>query len=317
MLPPTPTHHSPPPSLRDWLISIALMIATFASTFYVGAAMVLQKTPQTFEELVHGWVFAIPLMAILMTHEFGHFIAGRIHRVDISPPYFIPAPFFLLGTMGAVISMREQIRSRNALLDIGAAGPLAGLAVAIPVLAYGIATSPVGPLPTDGMYFIEGRSLLYAAMLWLLKGPIPQGHDILLNPTALAGWAGLLVTLINLVPFGQLDGGHVGYALLDRRQDKVSKLVLRTLPILAIAVCLAYGLPSYLRDDPTDRFQANATAGVQWMVWAALLWFMTRNSGVAHPPTVNAKLSPRRRIIGWGTLSLFVLLFMPSWLRLQ
>ena len=312
-----PRHASPAPSRRDWTISITLMIATLLSTLYVGASMVLRHTPTSAVELAQGWVFAIPLMAILMTHEFGHFIAGRLHRVDISPPYFIPVPFFLLGTLGAVISLRERIRTRNALLDIGAAGPLAGLIVAIPIFAYGIATSPIEPLPTEGNYLVEGRSILYAALLWGIKGPIPAGHDIMLTPTALAGWAGLLVTLINLAPFGQLDGGHVGYALLGKKQDRISRAVLRALPVLALIVCIAYGLPSYLRHDPEPRLVANATAGVQWLVWAALLWLMTRASGSAHPPTEDESLSPRRRIIGWVTLALFVVLFMPSWLRVQ
>ena len=162
--------------------------------------MVLRHPPTSLTELQTGWVFSVPLMAILLAHEFGHFFAGRYHRVDVSPPYFIPIPFFLLGTLGAVIQIRERIRSRNALLDIGAAGPLAGLAVALPVIIYGIATSPVEPLP-EGPYMLEGRSLLYLGLLSWLKGPIPEGYDIMLTPTALAGWAGLLVTMINLLPF--------------------------------------------------------------------------------------------------------------------
>ena len=149
--------------------------------------------------------------------------------------FFIPVPFFLLGTMGAVIQIRERIRSRNALLDIGAAGPLAGMVVAVPIVAYGIAASPVEPLP-DANYMIEGRSLLYLAMLHGIKGEIPAGYDIMLTPTALAGWAGLLVTMINLLPFGQLDGGHVAYALWGPRQDRVSQIVIRLLPVLAVTV---------------------------------------------------------------------------------
>ena len=301
---------------RDWVVSIALMIATMWSTLYVGAAMVLGATP-TPSQLWQGWVFAVPLMAILMAHEFGHYFAGRIHRVNISPPYFIPAPFFLLGTMGAVISMRQTIRSRNALLDIGAAGPIAGLVVAIPVFIYGIVTSPIEPLPTEGNYLLEGRSILYWLLLSGLKGPIAEGHDIMLTPTALAGWAGLLVTMINLLPFGQLDGGHIGYALIGRRQDTVSNKVLKWLPWVALLVCIAYGVPSYLRGDPRPRLDYNATAGMQWFVWAGLLWLMTRAAGRDHPPTEDDTLSPKRRLIGWATMAMFVLLFMPTWMRVQ
>ena len=116
--------------------------------------------------------------------------------------------------MGAVILMPNRIQSRNALLDIGAAGPLAGLAVALLVLAYGIMQSNIAPEPQGVVYYMEGRSLLYLGLLYALKGPIPAGYDIMLGPTAFAGWAGLLVTMLNLIPAVQLDGGHVAYALL-------------------------------------------------------------------------------------------------------
>ena len=212
-----------------------LIALTFLSTFYVGAAQVLRRPPTSVDELWTGWVFSLPLMAILLAHEFGHFFAGMYHRIDVSPPYFIPVPFFLLGTLGAVIQMRERIRSRNALLDIGAAGPLCGMLVALPVVVYGIATSPVEPIP-EGEYFVEGRSILYLAILHGLKGPIAAGHDVLLSPTALAGWAGLLVTMINLLPFGQLDGGHIAFALLGPRQNRISRLVLRLLPLVAVLI---------------------------------------------------------------------------------
>lgn len=299
-----------------WGLPLLLMALTFASTFYVGAGMALGKPPTSLAELAAGWVFSLPLMAILMAHEFGHFFAGMYHRVDVSPPYFIPVPFFLFGTMGAVIQIRERIRSRNALLDIGAAGPLCGMAVALPVLIYGIAASPVEQLP-NAPYIVEGRSILYVGLLWWLKGPIADGYDIMLTPTALAGWAGLLVTMINLIPFGQLDGGHVAYALLGHRQNSVSALVLRALPILAVIVCLAYGLPAYLHGIRGERLVYDASAGVHWLVWAFLLWLLTRATGPGHPPTEDSQLSPRRRAVGWLTMLLFVLLFMPAWIRMQ
>jgi len=292
------------------------MALTFLSTLYVGAGMVLGQPPLSLEELRAGWVFSLPLMAILLAHEFGHFFAGKYHDVDVSPPYFIPVPFFLLGTLGAVIQIRERIRSRNALLDIGAAGPLAGLAVAVPVIIYGVATSPVEPLP-DTTYMLEGRSLLYLGVLSWLKGPIPQGYDIMLSPTALAGWAGLLITMINLLPFGQLDGGHVAYALLGHRQDQISRYVLRLLPLLAIVVSAAYGIPSYVDGVRGENLAYDASAGMHWLVWAVVLWALTRATGANHPPTEDAWVSPRRRVVGWLTLLLFILLFMPSWIRMQ
>ncbi len=305
--------------MRRWGLPILLMVATFFSTLHVGAQMVLGANDYSLSDIWSGWVFAVPLMAILMAHEFGHYIAGRIHRVDISPPFFIPMPYFLLGTMGAVIRMRGAIRSRNALLDVGAAGPLAGLVVAIPVLAYGIATSPVEPLPEAGTthYLMEGRSLLYWSLLVALKGQIPSGSDIMLNPTAFAGWAGLLITMINLLPFGQLDGGHVGYALLGVRQDRVSRGVLRALPVLAFGVGLYYGIPSYLRGADVETMVSDFSAGVQWLVWGGVLFVMALFSGWKHPPTSPQQLSERRRAVAILTLACFALLFMPSWLRLR
>lgn len=300
----------------QWGLPLILMALTFLSTFYVGAGMVLGQPPISLAELQTGWVFSLPLMAILLAHEFGHFFAGRYHQVDVSPPYFLPVPFFLLGTLGAVIQIRERIRTRNALLDIGAAGPLAGMAIAVPVIIYGVATSPVEPLP-DVTYMLEGRSLLYLAVLNGLKGPIPQGYDIMLSPTALAGWAGLLITMINLLPFGQLDGGHIAYALLGRRQDQLSRYVLRLLPLLAVVVSAAYGIPSYIDGARGETLVYDASAGMHWLVWALVLWALTRATGPDHPPTEDAQVSPRRRVVGWLTLSLFILLFMPSWIRMQ
>ncbi|MEM9069060.1 MAG: site-2 protease family protein, partial [Myxococcota bacterium] len=177
--------------VREWAVPAALFVLTFLSMLWVGAAMTLGETAEL-HELHHGVSFAVPLMAILFAHEMGHYVAGVLHRVDISPPYFIPMPITFLGTLGAVIRMRGAIRSRNALLDVGAAGPLAGMAVAIPVLCYGIATSPIEVLPprTDASLILEGHSIFYEVLLAAFHGTIPAGSDISLTPTALAGWAG-------------------------------------------------------------------------------------------------------------------------------
>lgn len=309
-----------PPEESEAKASLAwpllLFVATCASTLYVGALME-GATMESVTELWLGWPFAVPLMAILLAHEMGHYVAGRIHGVDVSLPYFIPMPMTLLGTMGAVIRIRGRIRSRDALLDVGAAGPLAGMAIALPVVIYGLATSPVEPLPdaTDAAYVIEGRSLLYLGLLHGLHGSIPAGHDIMLSSTALAGWAGLLVTMINLLPFGQLDGGHVAYSILGERQNRVSRWVLRGLPFLAVAVSLIYLFPSWLAGEPKPMLAANALAGTQWLMWAVVLYLMTRVAGSDHPPTDNDVLSRRRRWIAIATLALFALLFMPTWIR--
>jgi membrane-associated protease RseP (regulator of RpoE activity) len=245
----------------------------------------------------------------------GHYIAARIHGVNTSPPLFIPLPL-LLGTMGAVIQMRERIERRNALLDIGAAGPLAGMVIALPVLIYGLSISPVEELAQHASEetFVEGRGLLYWGLLYALKGPIPEGHDIWLGPTAMAGWAGLLVTMINLVPIGQLDGGHVAYALFGERQNRFSTLLHRALPFIGITVSMAYLVPAYLRGERGEALYGDAMAGMHWITWAIVLSVLFRFGGHGHPPTGDERLSPMRRAIAVGTLVLFVLLFMPSWI---
>ncbi len=298
---------------RRFHLSFVLFGLTLVSTTWVGA-LNAGAEKFTLHELARGLSYSIPLMTILLAHELGHYIAARIHRVPASPPFFVPMPFPPLGTMGAVILMKGRIAQRNALFDIGAAGPLAGLAVAIPVLAYGIVQSQVGPTP-HAAHLQEGHSLLYLALLRLLKGPIPEGSDILLSPTAFAGWAGLLVTMINLIPAVQLDGGHVAYALFGERQQRYSKLLRRALLPLAAAVSLAYGLPAYFAGARGEALQDAFAPGMQWLVWSLVLGFLARRSDHEHPPTDDHELSPRRRILARLTLGLFVLLFMPAWLR--
>ena len=299
-----------PPRPR-YALALALFALTCASTTYVGA---------TFwggGKLAIGLSYSVPLMAILLAHELGHYVTARIHRVPASLPYFIPIPIPPLGTMGAVILMRDRIANRNALLDVGAAGPLAGLCVALPVLVYGIAQSPVQPSPTDVPFWTqEGHSLLYLALLRLLKGPFPPGHDVMLTPTAFAGWAGLLVTMLNLVPALQLDGGHVAYALLGDRYERLSRFVRRSLLPLAVTVALAYGLPELLGGRRGEALWNGFAPGMQWFTWWLILSWMARRGESEHPPVDPGALSPGRRWLAALTLLLFVLLFMPAWLRI-
>lgn len=303
-----PPDHGP----RRWALPIVLLFLTLLSTLWVGAEMhgVSVASPR---DLLAGADFSLPLLAILLTHEMGHYIAGRIHGVDVSPPYFIPMPLTLLGTMGAVIQMRRRIQDTDALLDVGAAGPLAGLAVALPVLVFGLVQSPVQPLPasTEGLIF-EGHSILYELLLFATKGPIPAGQDIMLSPTAFAGWAGLLVTMMNLLPVGQLDGGHVAYALLGERQNVLGRRILAGLPFVAIATSGYYVVHALMAGSPIT---SAAMAGVHWLVWFGVLLALGRFGGLEHPPAGNRPLSPGRRVIAIATLALFVLLFMPSWVR--
>lgn len=296
--PPTPLFKA----LPFVLFALTALTTTFVPIYYNG------------ESLSGALQFSVPLLSILLAHEFGHYIAARIHRVPASLPFFVPLPLPPLGTMGAVILMSDRIKSRNALLDIGAAGPLAGLVVALPVLVYGISVSPVDPLP-DRVYTAEGHSLLYAGLLYLLKGPIPAGYDISLGPTAFAGWAGLLVTMLNLIPSLQLDGGHVAHALLGERHERISFFVRRSLFALGIGVSLYYGTAAFQQGLRGLDWLTEASVGMQWLIWGGILHWMAGRSDREHPPTEGEPLSPVRRWVASFTLGLFVLLFMPAWLR--
>ncbi|MCA9611530.1 MAG: site-2 protease family protein [Sandaracinus sp.] len=302
---------------QEWRVPLALFVATMGTTLY-GGALLEGVDVQTPRDALAGWVFALPLLAILLTHELGHYVAGKLHGVDLSPPHFIPMPT-ALGTMGAVINMRERITRRDALLDVGAAGPLAGLVVAIPILIYGLATSEVREMAARSIeqpVMLEGHSVLYALLLRLTHGEIPEGHDIYLNSTALAGWAGLLLTLINLVPFGQLDGGHIAFALFGERQNRRSRWVLAGLPVIGVVVGLAHGVPTLLAKAPWDFVLRDFAAGANWMLWGVVLFGLSRlGGGIDHPPTDDVELSPKRRAVAWLCLVLFGLLFMPSWMR--
>jgi membrane-associated protease RseP (regulator of RpoE activity) len=258
--------------------------------------------------VLSAWTYTVPLMGILLTHEFGHYIAARIHKVPASLPHFIPLPLLSpFGTMGAVIGMRGRIESRNALLDIGAAGPLAGLCVAIPVILIGLRTSPVMPIPEDGIQ--EGQCLLYYALKRIAIGPIPAGHDVFLNGPAFAGWVGLFVTMLNLVPVGQLDGGHIAYALFDKKQNRYARLVHFSM-LGMFALNLLRFLPPALRGQGSIGDAIGNS--ISWLVWFVLVHILGRLGGQDHPPTEPGELSPKRRFIGVLSLVVFVLLFMPT-----
>jgi membrane-associated protease RseP (regulator of RpoE activity) len=308
------------PPLR---VNVFLFLATFLTVFLAGAIHRQSFDGKPFESsaelwraaidprfLASGWTFAVPLLAILVAHEFGHYFAALYHRVPASLPYFIPLPLLSpFGTMGAVIAMPGRIRSRNALLDIGAAGPLAGLVVAIPVIAWGLLQSPVGPLPKE--YTQEGQSLFYLAMKRLVLGPIPDGSDVSLSPTAFAGWAGILVTMINLLPFGQLDGGHIAYALFGPIQNRLAVWFRRSLLVLFVYNLFVFLLPVLRKTSRLDVGEAVMNSSF-WLVWYVFLWLLASLSGREHPPFEPGPLSPGRRAVAWLCLFVFVALFMPT-----
>jgi membrane-associated protease RseP (regulator of RpoE activity) len=312
-MPPSPLELEAPRTARKGRLwtPILLFVATCLSVLWTGAAMVLHGSPATLAELASGWVYALPLMSILLCHESGHYIAARVHGVPASLPYFLPLPAVSpFGTLGAVITMPDRIRSRNALLDIGAAGPLAGMAVALPVLLFGLSLSPV-EAQSSGEYLQEGQSLLYWLLKYLVKGSIPNGHDVILHPTATAGWVGLFVTMINLLPWGQLDGGHIAFALLGPRQNRIARLVR-----WGVLGFFAYNLLRFvgpvLMHQSHMPLEVAISNSLTWLVWYGLLGLMSRTTGREHPPVEAGALTPARRGVAIVCLALFVLLFMPT-----
>jgi Zn-dependent protease len=243
-------------------------------------------------------------MAILLAHEFGHFIAARIHRVDASLPYFLPLPFLSpFGTMGAVIRMRSAIATRRALLDIGAAGPLCGLALAIPLYAWGVAHSAVIPLPgagrEDGQTIQLGSSLLLSWLDRRFGPPVAEGMDILLSPVAYAAWAGMFVTMINLLPVGQLDGGHVAYAWLGKRQDHITPWVHRSLFAFFFVSLASFVVRDLRTGFGLWHFGRHVNNALFWLVWFEVLAVIGTLSTQSRVGTNEAGqgLSPSSRAV--------------------
>lgn len=308
---------APPPRRRWRWLPALLLLATAYTTVTTGADLALGERLAAAADgptrLLAGLPYASALLAILGAHELGHWLMGRAWGVDSTLPHFIPGPG-PAGTFGAVIRIRSPIPSRRAVLDIGIAGPLAGLVVALPVLALGLSRSeirPVGDALLEGAglesplallrSWLAGRDLLGEVsgaqlmgdslatwgMQRLVLGPVPPGHEVLLHPVAFAGWIGLLVTTLNLLPIGQLDGGHVLYAWLGgERAEKASRL-------------LSWGL-----------FAAGLTTSWTWLVWWAITRFLVR---LRHPPATEEEepLDRGRVVLAILALLLFALTFVP------
>lgn len=317
-----PTHHDPAAyddqerEPTKYGLNLLLFVLTTISVFWSGAAeldatLAESLDPRRLLEIWRGWPFAVPLLAILVAHESGHYVAARLHRVPASLPFFIPLPKLSpFGTLGAIIGMSGRIRSRVALLDIGAAGPLAGMVVALPVLAIGLAKSPI--LPNSEHYAQEGQSLLYMFMKRVFAGPIPAGSDVQLHLTAMAGWVGLLVTMINMLPWGQLDGGHIAYALFGERQHGFARWVRRSL-LLLFAFNLVRFVGPVLRQQSSLGYGFAISNSLFWLIWFGFTGLIGRISGGAeHPPFEPGELGRGRRAVAWLCLLMFVLLFMPT-----
>jgi membrane-associated protease RseP (regulator of RpoE activity) len=289
-------------------VNLVLFVLTLVSTLAAGLSFVgsptfdaLRSDPSAARFLA-GAPFAFTLLAILGVHELGHYFTARHYRASVSLPYFIPAPF-LFGTLGAIILMRSPARDRNSLFDIAAAGPLAGLAVALPAGLLGFAWSSVVPVPAGG-YVAFGDSLLTWGLSYLRFGHIPPGYMLFTHPMADAAWAGFLVTALNLFPVGQLDGGRISYALFGRHHRKIGKAT--------VAALLVLGVGSFiwsLRAPGGDAFSALASS-MNWFVWAGVISLLV---GFQHSPPLDdlSPISPGRRVVGIACLLLMLLLIPP------
>jgi membrane-associated protease RseP (regulator of RpoE activity) len=309
---------------RAWrggpLKPLLLFVLTVFSTTVTGAFYVHHDSPFPLRD---GLSYSVPLLAILVCHEFGHYFAAKLHGVPASLPYFIPLPFGF-GTMGAVIS-QAGTTDRRKLIDIGAAGPLAGLVVAIPVLIHGLQLSEVKPLV--GLGSQEGNSLLYAGLKYLIKGAFlpSNGRDVALHPTAWAGWAGLLVTMINLLPVGQLDGGHVATAYFGNRYRAAARVVHQALPWLSLVAfgwvyrVVQHEAAGQSLPEGASAVGAAINAALVWMVWFVLLWVLGRLArGFDHPLVDDqVPLPPSRNALFWIVAVIFALIFMPVPLRMS
>lgn len=303
-------------------VNLLLIVLTLGSMIFAGAVSSYSgPVPEStlgfwraiLRTLPSGVPFAASLLAILATHEFGHYLAGRYHKTQVSLPYFIPFPLSPFGTMGAFIQLKEIPKNKRILLDIGIAGPLAGLVVAIPILLYGLSLSEIQPIqvvPGQG-FQLEGNSLLYllakfvvfgrllpepanygnlpAAIYWLryffTSSPLPiGGYDVFIHPVAWAGWAGLLVTALNLIPAGQLDGGHIMYTLLGARARRLWPFILVALAIMG--------------------FFWNG-----WWIWAVLILLLGRI--FAEPLDQITPLDPPRKRLAVLGIVVFFLVFIP------
>jgi membrane-associated protease RseP (regulator of RpoE activity) len=219
-----------PPRALSWRLNAVLFVATAASVFGTRFVAEAALADGLRVALVYAGQFTGALLAILLAHEFGHYVAARIHGVEASLPFFIPVPMLSpFGTMGAVIRMRSLIPTRRALFDIGAAGPLAGLALALPLYAWGVAHSHFGPTSAAAGGMELGESLLSRLLDHLFAPPVPEGAELWLSPIALAAWFGMFMTMLNLLPVGQLDGGHVAFALFGPKQNRVAQWAHRSM----------------------------------------------------------------------------------------
>jgi membrane-associated protease RseP (regulator of RpoE activity) len=278
----------PDPKPPRLLLHLGLLLATVVTTVIAGALQQGVNPLETPALLYKGIPFSFTLLLILGAHEMGHYLVSRRHHLDVTLPYFIPAPPipFIIGTFGAFIRIRSPIRDKRALLDVGCSGPLTGVLVAIPVILIGLKLSTVTVTGGGGETLTLGEPLLFKLLSRLALGPMTPEQNVILHPVAFAGWIGLLVTALNLLPVGQLDGGHVAYALFPEYHRYISLGVLGLLVVCGVWFWQG------------------------WLMWAVLLAFL----GWRHPPPYQfwVPLDRRRRVLGIITIVVFGLTFSPA-----
>ncbi len=270
---------------KNLFLHILLFIITFLTTVLAGALQAGVNIIEEPEKIHKGFPFAFTLMSILLAHELSHYIASRKHNVEATLPYFIPAPT-LIGTFGAFIKMKSPVTTRKALLDIGISGPLAGFVISVIVSAIGLSLSRVVPIQETKEALSLGDSLLFSTLSQLILDYQSGSQDVLLHPVAFAGWIGFFVTSLNLLPIGQLDGGHIAYALFGDRHDYLSKVIIPILFLLGI----------FLWEG--------------WALWAIVLLIL----GLKHPPVSYSEipLDSTRRFLGWLGFIIFFITFIPE-----
>ncbi len=269
---------------KPWL-HIFLFLCTLVTTTMAGAMQNGVDPLVNPWQIYSGLPFAVTLITILLVHEMGHYLMSRYHGVQATLPYFIPAPSFI-GTFGAFIKMNSPPPDRRSLFDVAAAGPLAGLVLAIPAVIVGLQLSTISPDDRTGGGITLGSSLLLSFLSQITLGLLPDEANIVMHPIGFAGWIGLLVTAMNLLPVGQLDGGHVIYALFGERYIWISRV--------ALMAILSLGFLRWWDG---------------WLVWGLLLLFM----GLRHPPPLDphTPLDPKRKFMGWLMLAILVVTFIP------
>jgi membrane-associated protease RseP (regulator of RpoE activity) len=290
-------------------IHIILFLLTVATTFITGLSFG--------GDIISAVSFSVALLFILGSHEMGHYYYGKKYGVDITPPYFIPAPPIIspIGTFGAFIKIKSPISTKRALFDIGIAGPLAGIIATVPVLIIGIKLSTIVKMSDhiEGGGLVLGTPIIMRIFSDIFYGPMPEGYDLFVHPVAFAGWVGLFVTALNLIPSGQLDGGHITYALFSKRIHRyISLAMIALLIIFGIGTKFLLEIGNDLLGSGFSWFSESVPifeGWPGWILWAVLLTFM----GTKHPPTMyeETDLSLKRKILGLVSLLIFIGCFTP------